>query len=135
MSESVRRCPICRLSYPLDITFCPQDGTLLTGLVPHSPAKQSTYIGETIGNYRIVEVIGEGGMGTVYRAENQLIGKKVALKILSESCARDPQMVARFFTEAKAVNNIGHDNIIDILDFGQTPNGIPFLLMELLEGK
>jgi serine/threonine-protein kinase len=82
------------------------------------PAGPDPLIGLTIGNYRIKSKLGEGGMGSVYLAEHPLIGKQVALKILHQEFATNKDVVARFFTEAKAVNDIQHPNIVDIVDYG-----------------
>ena len=92
-------------------------------------------IGRSIGNYKIVRVIGEGGMGTVYLAEHPMIGKRVAVKMLRPDLGTDPGLVSRFFQEARAVNEIRHPNIVDISDFGKTEDGIVYLVMELLEGR
>ena len=85
--------------------------------------------------YRIVRKIGEGGMGAVYLAEHALIEKKVALKVLFQDLTRRPDLVARFLQEAKSASRIGHENIIDITDFGQTPDGLVFFAMEYLDGQ
>jgi eukaryotic-like serine/threonine-protein kinase len=95
----------------------------------------TSIIGAAIGNYRIIAPLGEGGMGAVYLAEHPLIGKRVAIKVLHPELAGDPELVARFFQEARAVNEIGHPNIVDIIDFGTTTNGIVYLMMEYLEGR
>jgi serine/threonine-protein kinase len=92
-------------------------------------------IGRSIGNYRIVRVLGEGGMGTVYLAEHPMIGKRVAVKMLRPDLGADPGLVSRFFQEARAVNEIRHPNIVDISDFGHTPDGIVYFVMELMEGQ
>ncbi len=92
-------------------------------------------IGRSIGNYKIVRVLGEGGMGTVYLAEHPMIGKRVAVKMLRPDLGTDPGLVSRFFQEAKAVNEIRHPNIVDISDFGHTDDGIVYFVMELLEGE
>jgi serine/threonine-protein kinase len=92
-------------------------------------------IGRSIGNYKIVRAIGEGGMGTVYLAEHPTIGKRVAVKMLRPDLGTDPGLVSRFFQEARAVNEIRHPNIVDISDFGKTEDGIVYLVMELLEGR
>jgi tRNA A-37 threonylcarbamoyl transferase component Bud32 len=92
-------------------------------------------IGRSIGNYKIVRVLGEGGMGTVYLAEHPMIGKRVAVKMLRPDLGTDPGLVSRFFQEAKAVNEIRHPNIVDISDFGHTPDGIVYFVMELMEGQ
>ena len=95
----------------------------------------SLVIGRSIGNYKIVRVLGEGGMGTVYLAEHPMIGKRVAVKMLRPDLGSDPGLVSRFFQEAKAVNEIRHPNIVDISDFGHTEDGIVYFVMELMEGQ
>jgi serine/threonine-protein kinase len=98
-----------------------------------------TLIGKSIGNYRVVAKIGEGGMGSVFLGEHPLIGKRVAIKVLHEDLAMKEDIVSRFFTEAKAVNDIGHPNIVDVVDFGKAPgdNGkdIVYFIMEFLDGE
>src|SRR5581483_5631811 len=91
-------------------------------------------IGATVGNYQVVEKIGEGAMGSVFLAVHPIIGKKVALKVIHPELSTNEEMVARFFNEARAVTQIGHENIVDAQDFGQTPDGDSFIVMELLEG-
>src|SRR5688572_31598166 len=98
----------------------------------------ASLIGATIGNYKVVAKLGEGGMGSVYLAEHPLIGKKVALKVLHEEYSANNEVVGRFFNEAKAVNDIGHPNIVDIIDFGQVQNGkqnFVYFIMEFLAGE
>jgi serine/threonine-protein kinase len=90
--------------------------------------------GQSIGNYRILNKIGTGGMGAVYLAEHPLIGKKVALKVIHRELATNREVVQRFFQEAKAVNKIGNEHIVEIHDFGITPEGDHFYIMEFLEG-
>ncbi len=92
-------------------------------------------IGQTIGNYRVTRQLGEGGMGVVYEAEHPVIGRKVAIKLLHLSLARDPEVVARFFNEARAIHTVGHENIVEIMDFGQTSDGQPYFIMEFLAGE
>src|SRR5450432_3208687 len=92
-------------------------------------------VGQTIGNYNVTAKLGEGGMGTVFLAEHPVIGSKVALKAIHPQYARDANMVSRFVTEAKSVNQIGHDHIVDITDFGHTADGDFYFIMEYLEGR
>ncbi|HEX2659457.1 MAG TPA: serine/threonine-protein kinase [Polyangia bacterium] len=94
-----------------------------------------TLVGQTIGNYKVVQQIGEGGMGVVYLAEHPVIGRKVAIKLLHHNFARDTETVARFFNEARAIHMIAHPNIVEILDFGQTSDGQPYFIMEFLSGQ
>src|SRR3982751_5680027 len=91
-------------------------------------------IGKLIRDYRVVTELGSGGMGTVYFAEHTLIGRRAAIKVLNPDVSQNEDIVARFFTEAKAVNSIRHPNIVDITDFGQT-GAIYFIVMEMLEGE
>jgi serine/threonine protein kinase len=89
----------------------------------------------TVGNYRVTKLLGEGGMGAVYLGEHPVIGRKVAIKVLHSALARDQDIVARFFNEARAIHLIAHPNIVEILDFGQTPDGQPYFIMEFLTGE
>jgi len=91
--------------------------------------------GEKVGDYVVSGKIGEGGFGSVFRAEHPLIGKQVAIKVLNRQYSADPAMVQRFVAEARAVNQIRHRNIIDIFGFGQLPDGRHYYVMELLDGK
>jgi hypothetical protein len=86
------------------------------------------------GKYRIVRLIGEGGMGSVYEAEHTLIGRPVAVKVLHGDFADSTDALERFRREARAATAIRHPNIIEITDMGMTSTGQPFLVMELLEG-
>ena len=92
-------------------------------------------VGQTIGNYRLTARLGEGGMGVVYLAEHPVIGKKVALKAIHPELSRNAEVVSRFVTEAKSVNQIGHEHIVDIADFGTTPGGEFYFIMEYLQGE
>jgi serine/threonine-protein kinase len=92
-------------------------------------------VGQTIGNYKITAKLGEGGMGVVYQAEHPVIGKKVAMKAIHPELSRNADVISRFVTEAQAVNQIGHENIVDIADFGNTPDGEFYFVMELLQGE
>jgi serine/threonine-protein kinase len=91
--------------------------------------------GQSFGNYRILEQIGVGGMGAVYLAQHPLIGKKVALKVIHNELSANKEVISRFFNEAKAANQIGHDHIVSIHDFGQTDDGQHFYIMEFIEGR
>ena len=92
-------------------------------------------IGHTIGNYKITAKLGEGGMGVVYLAEHPVIGKKVAMKAIHPELSKNSDVVSRFITEAKAVNQIGHEHIVDIADFGNTSDGEFYFVMEYLQGE
>ena len=92
-------------------------------------------IGEVIGNYRVVALLGEGGMGVVYRAEHVQLGKQVALKVVQPALSADPMMVQRFFTEARAASSIDHPGIVEVNDFGTHADGRAYLVMTLLRGE
>src|SRR5574338_321645 len=104
------------------------------------PSSPDHIIGQTVGNYLVTQKLGEGGMGSVYLAEHPTIGKKVALKVLHAEFASNPEVADRFFTEAKAVNAIGHPNIVDIVDYGVLQRGpggrdrLVYFIMEYLNG-
>jgi eukaryotic-like serine/threonine-protein kinase len=102
---------------------------------PAAQGHQDPYVGSTIADrYKVLSKLGEGGMGVVYLAEHVFIEKRVALKVLSEDFARKADLVARFMQEAKAASKIGHENIVDITDFGETASGSVFFAMEFLDG-
>ena len=90
---------------------------------------------ETIGNYRVVKGLGEGSMGSVCLAQHPVIGRKVAIKLLRPDLSEYPDVVARFFNEARAIHAVGHENVVEVLDFGQTDKGQPYFIMEFLEGE
>ena len=91
--------------------------------------------GLEVGEYRVLRKIGEGGMGAVYAAVHPVIGKRVAIKVLAPHIANHPELVRRFVDEARAVNKIGHPNIVDIFSFGWLPDQRHYFAMEYLEGQ
>ena len=91
-------------------------------------------IGTTLGHYRIVEKIGEGGMGEVYRAHDERLDRDVAIKVMHQKVAQDAERLARFEREANAVAKLAHPNVLEIWDFG-TEDGVTYAVTELLEGQ
>ncbi|HVE87961.1 MAG TPA: protein kinase [Myxococcales bacterium] len=102
---------------------------------PQPAEPEDELIGTTIGSFRIVRRLGKGGMGTVYLGEQTVIGSKVAVKILHPHLASNHGLVQRFYAEARAVNLIGHENIVSIFDMNVVPPSRYYLIMEYLEGK
>ncbi len=125
----MKSCPRCGQEYADATTLCPADGAVL---------KQTgdDLIGQTLaGKYRIEELISEGGMGAVYRGTHVLMDKTVAVKVLRPSLAADDTIVARFSREAKAASRIAHPHALSVTDFGESENGVVFLVMEYLSGR
>jgi len=122
------RCPHCDASHPDGTDFCPRTGRPIADVAERM-------IGRTIaGKYRLIRCIGQGGMGTVFEAEHALIGNRVAVKLLHQPFAERREPVLRLYREARATGAVGHPNIIQVYDVGDTEDGVPFLVMELLEG-
>src|ERR1035437_7987430 len=88
----------------------------------------------SIGHYRIVSKLGEGGMGAVYRAIDIKLKREVAIKVLAEAVASDPDRLARFTREAKVLASLNHPNIVTIYEINQA-NGLDFIVMEYVRGK
>lgn len=93
-------------------------------------------VGRSIaGAYFVQELVGVGGMGRVYRAEQRALGRAVAIKVVHPHLLADEQSVARFYTEARAASRLNHPNSVSIIDFGRTDEGVLYLVMEFLSGK
>ena len=91
-------------------------------------------IGRTLSHFKITAKLGEGGMGVVYRAEDTKLAREVAIKVLPSELASDPELLARFDREAKAVAALNHPNIVTVFSV-EEENGIHFFAMELVEGE
>jgi serine/threonine protein kinase len=126
---TTRTCPLCGDTVVGTLDRCPKDGAALFS------DEIMARVGMLLKDHEILGVIGEGGMGVVYRAQHVVIEKAVAIKVLHDRFARQKDMVEQFIIEAKAASRIRHPNIIDVTDFGTTPDGLVFLVMEYLEGE
>jgi serine/threonine-protein kinase len=130
-------CPRCGGAHGLDAP-CPSGGasqTLPFGATGGSPdAAPDPLVGAQVGSFRIVRMLGRGGMGTVYLGEHPAIGSRVAIKFLHDAMAADPEVVRRFYDEARAVNLVGHENIVAIYDLNVLTPGRYYFVMEYLEG-
>ncbi len=104
------------------------DGSLLAAV------GEDLLLGTTIGVYRVARLLGIGGMGRVYKGVHPTIGSRVAIKVLSRECSDRRDLVERFFSEAKAVNLIRHESIVNVLDLAMLPDGRPYIIMEYLDG-
>ena len=127
------RCPQCETVYPEGNDYCPKDGTRLgpdTATIRTDPL-----IGEVLdGRYRIIECVGQGGMGTVYRAEQVVIGHTVAVKVL-RSDSMDERSSQRFEDEARVISKLRHPSTLKLIDFGRTSDGLIYLVTEFLDGQ
>jgi serine/threonine-protein kinase len=92
-------------------------------------------VGAVIGNYQLVQKLGEGGMGAVYLGQHQLLGRRAAIKVLLPELSARPDIVNRFFNEARAVTSISDPGIVQVFDFGYHSDGSAFIVMEYLEGE
>ncbi|MBL0216563.1 MAG: protein kinase [Myxococcales bacterium] len=111
---------------------CPTDGTRLLKL----KARIDPFLGRDIdGRFTILEKLGSGGMGAVYRAEQHSVDREVAIKVVNSSLVSEPEVIKRFLREAKLASRLTHPNAVGVLDFGQTEDGVFYLVMELVSGR
>jgi serine/threonine protein kinase len=106
----------------------------MTAQLPYGYPDAQSWLGQNIGNYRLVRLLGEGGMGMVFEAVHDGVGGKAAVKILRAEVSARADLAARFFNEARAANAIQHPGIVRIFDCGYTQSNAAFLTMEFLEG-
>jgi serine/threonine protein kinase len=126
---TIRVCAQCGGSFAGTLALCPEDSTPL--FAPEVVAR----IGMRLKDHEIQGVIGEGGMGVVYRAQHVVLEKPVAIKVLHDRFAKQTESIDQFLLEAKAASRIRHPNIIDVTDIGTTEDGMVFMVMEYLEGE
>ncbi|MBN1653437.1 MAG: protein kinase [Deltaproteobacteria bacterium] len=129
----VKVCPTCHGRYPEDFRVCPRDAAELQ----QADDSRDDLIGVTVGNtFQIVRAIGEGGMARVYEAcHTRLPSKRFAVKVMHPAYAQQSTVIARFQQEAEAASGIAHPNVVNVFDVGHTPDGLPYMVTEYLEGK
>src|SRR5207244_12698889 len=121
-------CPACGKEYPNTMTICSVDAAVLQN-------SSDPLLGQTLaGKYLVEKLIKRGGMGAIYQGKHVLMDKTVAIKVLRPALAVDDDVVARFSREAKAASRISHPHAVSVTDFGESENGIVFLVMEYLDG-
>ena len=126
-------CPSCELTYSDDDFFCAADGSPLRS----TSAEADNLVGTVIADrYRIEAILGEGGMGRVYRARHVRVPREAAIKVLRRALIADAYAVAAFNREARNAASVGdHPNVAAVYDFGETTDGLVFLAMEFIEGE
>lgn len=130
----MRYCPTCQKQFDGELTLCPEDGASLY-VVPESAAER--HVGTVLdGRWKLETVIGEGGMGAVYRAAQMRTGQVAAIKIIQARNYEQTELVSRFFREAQVLSSLQHPHIVKLLDFGQDEDSkLFFIAMELLQGQ
>jgi serine/threonine-protein kinase len=113
---------------------CPRDKTP-TEEIRTEEFSEDKFLGKYVGSYQLITSLGVGGMGAVYAAEHPTLKKKVAVKVLHEEFARKPDVIDRFFAEARVIASLGHPNLVEVTDFGVLDNTYPYFIMEFLSGE
>ena len=128
----MKKCPVCETTYPDSVNLCEVDESILLEL----PPAKDPYIGQTLkGRFRVLDKLGEGGMGALYLADQVSNRKIVALKIVSPQYANDPDFVDTFQGEARLASSVSHPNIVSIYDIDRFTDGSLFIAMEYLQGR
>ena len=127
----MKTCPVCAREFPDNVKFCPNDGQTLRAKGP-----LADLIGQVVADrYHIIKKLGEGGMGAVYLGEHVKMGRKSAIKVMTQAMSNDPDAVSRFNREASNASRLSHPNICQVYDFGETSEGLIYLAMEFIEGQ
>ncbi len=133
--QQTTTCPSCQRNFSPNSSFCPYDGERLEVSRLQHPVADSLLGTVVDDRYEVLAVIGEGGMGRVYRVRHRRLGRSFALKALRVDLARDASLTERFIQEARAAAVVTHPNVVQINDFGTLTSGQPYFVMELLEGR
>jgi serine/threonine-protein kinase len=129
-------CPTCGKALVEQPNFCPACGGDLRGLGSHSDTFSGALTDRLIdGRYRLMEKLGEGGMGAVFKVEHVRMGKIAALKVMRSDMAIDAELKARFLQEARTVAKLSHPNTVQVFDAGSLEDGSLFMAMEFVPGK
>lgn len=130
-STDSKFCPVCGDAFTLEDEQCPNDGARLL-----LAAEDSNLVGEVLdGRYEIRSILGEGGMGVVYLAHQPTMDRDVAVKVLHPYYSKDKEALQRFLREARAASKLRHPNTIRVFDFGQTQDGLLYMVLEILRGR
>ena len=130
---TVVSCPACSERVEDGLRFCPHCGFQFGKA---KQARRDPMLGRTIaGNFRLLDTIGQGAMGTIYRAEQLSLGKTVVIKLLHRHLLGDKTLSKRFHREARAASMLNHPNVIQIIDFGQADGGLLYIAMEYVPGR
>ena len=131
--------PISAAAAYASLPYMPDPERRRRGRVPgrrDTPRAGPRIEGRILGDrYRILSRLGQGGMGSVYLAEHVTLGKRMAVKVLRPEYSRDEELLDRFQHEARAASQIGQENIVEVFDFGHTPEGEAYFVMEALDGE
>ena len=125
----MKSCPECNQSYPSEYLVCPQDGT---SLIEQGAWSDGSVV---IGKYRILNKLGEGGMGVVYKALHVAFDELRAIKVMHPSLMSDASFVKRFRHEARITRRLQHPNAVRVDDIEEADDGRPFIVMEYIEGR
>ncbi len=129
-AQSKRTCAYCHADFPAGTVNCPQDGTTLTEI------KRGDLVGTTFAEkYDMLDVVGVGGMGIVYKAKHRFMNRLVAIKVMHNASSSGNDALKRFRIEAEAASMLSNANVISIYDFGVSPDGEPYMVMEYVEGR
>lgn len=129
----MRPCPQCGTACATDHHYCPACG-FPVGTVGQTG--EDRFVGKSLpGGYHVLDLISVGGMGRVYRAEQSVLGRTVAVKVIHPHLLSDENSAVRFMTEARAASQLNHPNSVAVFDFGRTDDGQPYIVMEFLRGK
>src|SRR4029079_3897027 len=122
-------CPSCGEVFTPDLETCPDDGT------PLAPWRDPVVGSVLDGRFRVERPLAEGATGIVYQAMQLAVERPVAIKVIRAHCVHDPSIAKRFLREVRVLTAFRHPNVVDVYDYGQLPDGRPYMVMELVRGE